>query len=106
MEKIIQNLEGSSKQYPYPPFPFTSHLQYCEFASCNFIPDNEPYQCPACGKYYFRKDLDGCHVRKVNDSDNSRVYLIIMCKKCNHRTDNFKILDSSLLIPIKKNIWI
>ncbi len=100
----IKNVKGSSKVSPNPPAGYDSWLDYWEQNSGIYLDKNTLYKCPACGKSFYRKNFDGCHVQKANSIDR-KWYIMPLCDSCNHRTDTPDV-DGSLLIDVPSNLTI
>ena len=82
----IKNIKGSSKVSEKSPKGYSSWLDYWE-QNVNFtLKPGDKYKCPACGKSFTRDNFDGCHVQKV-DSTDQKWYIIPLCDSCNHRID-------------------
>jgi hypothetical protein len=90
----VKNAIGTSKLLP--PAPFVSWLEYYEYVKQIIMEGYLLYRCPVCGRICLRKELDGCHVQKVCGNDD-RFYIVPLCSSCNHRTDEF-LIDESLLL--------
>lgn len=58
--------------------------RFKNFSSFNSTPNNILY--PACGESILGSNFDGCHVQKV-DSTDQKWYIVPLCDACNHRTD-------------------
>ena len=78
---LVENVTGSSKVSKKAPYPYTSWLNYWEVNANFALNPNQLYNCPACGKPFYRKDFDGCHVQKANN--------ISKCTKLNDITYRF-----------------
>lgn len=96
----VKNVTGSSTVSADPPTPYNSWLSYWE-AKANF--KISFFKCPACGNYFLRSKFDGCHVQKANSVDWREWYIIPLCDKCNHRTDEFEV-GNIALIPASNNL--
>ena len=92
----IRNIKGSSKVSKNPPKDYTSWLEYWEVNANRKLKTGIKYKCPACGQAFERKDFDGCHVQKV-DSTDQKWYIIPLCDSCNHRNDTPDIGDIRLV---------
>ena len=88
---IVKNVTGSSKVSERPPHPYTSWLNYWEINSGYILKNNIPYQCPACGKFFLRENLDGCHVQKANNPFDSKWYIVPLCNTCNHSNEKLDV---------------
>ncbi len=98
----IKNITGSSKVSEKPPKGYSSWLNYWE-KNVNFIlKTGIKYKCPACGNAFERKNFDGCHVQKV-DSTDQKWYIIPLCDACNHRTDTPEI-GNIRLVDVPSNL--
>ena len=100
----IKNVKGSSKVSPKAPAGYASWLNYWEQNFGQTLEDGHTYQCPACGKYFERKNFDGCHVQKVDLADK-KWYIMPLCDSCNHRKDTPDV-DGNLLIDVPSNLTI
>lgn len=96
MNVLIKNATDTSSLQP--PFPYSTWIEYWESRKGK-LSESTLYRCPAsgCNSSVYRKDLDGCHVKKVNDP-SKKTYIIPLCSSCNHRTDSFYV-DENLLVP-------
>ena len=92
----IQNIKGSSKVSEKPPKDYASWLDYWEKNTKFTLKEGYKYKCPACRKAFERANFDGCHVQKV-DSTDQKWYIIPLCDSCNHRTDTPDIGDIRLV---------
>lgn len=81
----IKNITGSSKVSAKPK-RFDSWLQFWEHFAGQTLTRDEQWVCPACGKSVLGSNFDGCHVQKV-DSTDQKWYIAPLCDACNHRTD-------------------
>ena len=98
----IRNVNGSSKVSSSPPSKYSSWLNYWEQeANCILNPE-EPYECPACGGSFFRKDFNGCHVQKVGYIYDLKWYIVPLCSSCNQKDTILEIED--LLVPVPSNL--
>lgn len=82
----IKNITGSSKVSENPPKGYFSWLNYWEVNANRELKTGIKYKCPACGNAFERANFDGCHVQKV-DSTDQKWYIIPLCDSCNHRID-------------------
>ena len=96
----IRNIIGSSK-ISSKPKSYPSWLQFWEGIFGQTLTRNEYWVCPACGKSVLGKNFDGCHVLKVDSSDQ-KWYILPLCDSCNHRTDEPDV-DGSLLVELAVN---
>lgn len=96
----IRNIKGSSKVSESPK-RFTSWLKFWEHFANFTLEEKKLYKCPACGKSFYRENFDGCHVQKVDSSDQ-KWYIVPLCDSCNHRTDEPDI-DENLLVELAEN---
>ena len=100
----IKNVKGSSKVSPNPPSGYDSWLDYWEQNYGWYFDHSKTYKCPACGKSFYRKNFDGCHVQKAYSTDQ-KWYIMPLCDSCNHRKDTPDV-DESLLIDVPSNLKI
>ena len=98
----IKNVKGSSKVSPNPPAGYESWLDYWEKNFGQTLDPDKWYDCPGCGKNIQRKNFDGCHVQKV-DSTDQKWYIIPLCDSCNHTKDEPDV-DADLLIDVPSNL--
>ncbi len=100
----IKNVKGSSKISKKPPLPYTTWLDYWE-SKANFkLQEGVKYTCPACGKSFYRKDFDGCHVQKADDKNDISWYIIPLCSSCNQKSNDIFDVDGDLLVPVPSNL--
>lgn len=100
----IRNVKGSSKVSERPPYPYSSWLNYWEM-NANFSLDrNQLYNCPACGKAFYPKDFDGCHVQKANSFFDWIWYIVPLCSSCNHSTEIMEIGNVKMVPSPSRNI--
>ena len=81
----IKNIKGSSKVSAKPK-NFDSWLQFWEHFAGQTLTRNKYWICPACGESVLGSKFDGCHVQKVNSTDQ-KWYIVPLCDACNHRID-------------------
>ena len=98
----INNVKGSSKVSPNPPSGYKSWLDYWEQNHGQILDPNGWYECPGCGESFQRKDFDGCHVQKVDSTDN-KWYIIPLCDSCNHTTEELEVKEG-LLLDVPSNL--
>ena len=93
--KIV--LENSLYTSDLPlPFLCSTWIEYWERIKGRQLDPRKTYQCPACGKSFFRKNFDGCHVQKVGDV-SGKMYIIPLCDGCNHLKSPFCVEESCLV---------
>ena len=97
---FIHNVKGSSKISVKPPKPYDSWLSYWEDKANCKLEANTYYKCPACGEATLRKDFDGCHVQKVNSTDQ-KWYIVPLCDACNQRKDQPDV--DEIFVPVADN---
>lgn len=95
----IKNITGSSKVSAKPKH-FNSWLQFWEHFAGKVIPRDESRICPACGKAVLGKNFDGCHVQKVNSTDQ-KWYIVPLCDACNQRKDQPDV--DEIFVPVADN---
>lgn len=100
---LVENVTGSSKVSEKAPNPYTSWLNYWE-VNANFVLNpNQLYECPACGKSFYRKGFDGCHVQKANNIFDRKWYIVPLCSSCNQAVGTLDIGDVKM-IPTPSNL--
>lgn len=99
MNVAVKNATGTSRFSP--PAGFSCWLEYWESINGE-LSKWKQYNCPACGKAFYRSDFDGAHVERVYAA-NRKMSIVPLCSGCNHRTDNF-FVDSELLVPVPSNL--
>ena len=100
---LVENVTGSSKVSKKAPYPYTSWLNYWE-VNANFVLNPiKLYNCPACGKPFYRKDFDGCHVQKANNILDRKWYIVPLCSSCNHIEGTLDI-GNVAMIPTPSNL--
>lgn len=99
----VENVKGSSEVSPNPPSPYTSWLNYWEVEVEYFLRPNTYYYCPACRYEFLKENLNGCHVRKVNDLLDRRWYIVPLCDSCNQR-DGILDIGNVSLVPVPSNL--
>lgn len=87
---------------PNPPAGYESWLNYWEVNKHFVFQTDKRYFCPACGKSFYRKNFDGCHVQKV-DSTDKKWYIIPLCDSCNHTTEEPDVKEE-LLLEVPSNL--
>ena len=95
----IKNITGSSKVSAKPKH-FNSWLQFWEHFAGKVITRDESRICPACGKAVLGKNFDGCHVQKVNSTDQ-KWYIVPLCDACNQRKDQPDV--DEIFVPVADN---
>lgn len=98
----IKNIKGSSKVSPNPPHGYDSWLDYWEKNFGWSFDPTKYYKCPSCGRLFLRKKFDGCHVQKV-DSTDQKWYIIPLCDSCNHIKEEPDV-EVRLLIDVPSNL--
>lgn len=91
--KIKNALNTSGFQLP---FLCETWIEYWERIKGWQLDPHKMNQCPACGKSFFKKNFDGCHVQKVGDA-SGKMYIIPLCDGCNHKKTPFDVEDSCLV---------
>lgn len=99
---LVENVTGSSKVSKNAPYPCTSWLNYWVINAHLTLNPNETYKCPACGKSFYRKDFDGCHVQKANNIDR-KWYIVPLCSSYNQAKDTLNI-GNVKMIPTPSNL--
>lgn len=99
MNVTVKNAAGTSRFSP--PTGFDSWLEYWESLKGK-LDKSKLYCCPACGKLFYRNEFDGAHVERVY-ADNRKLSIVPLCSGCNHRTDNFAV-ESTLLVLVPSNL--
>lgn len=99
----IVNVTGSSKVSAKAPSPNKSWLMYWE-RNANFtLALDTYYKCPACDKSFLRKNFDGCHVQKANNTFDRKWYIVPLCDSCNQSSSTLEIGDVKL-VPVPSNL--
>lgn len=98
----IRNVKGSSKVSGRPPQPYSSWLNYWEIKANFSLDRNQLYNCPACGKAFYPKDFDGCHVQKASFFDWTW-FIVPLCSSCNHSTEIMEIDNDVCMVPSPSN---
>ena len=93
----IKNVKGSSKVSGKAPYPYTSWLNYWEEKANFTLEPNTLYKCPACGKSFYRKDFDGCHVQKADSFFDWYWYIVPLCSSCNQSDSILEIGNVTLV---------
>lgn len=97
MKVLVANAENTADLIP--PRPFNSWIEYWE-SKKGKLDERLLHFCRAedCHRTCRRSELDGSHVKKVNDR-TGRMYIIPLCDSCNHREDVFEV-DDDFLVPV------
>ena len=61
------------------------------------------YVCPTCGRSFYPKDWDGCHVQKAESYDKSW-YVVPLCKSCNQRIGEVLDIGDLKMVPVPSNL--
>ena len=100
----IRNVKGSSKVSGRPPQPYSSWLNYWEIKANFSLDRNQLYNCPACGKAFYPKDFDGCHVQKASFFDWTW-FIVPLCSSCNHSTEIMEIDNDVCMVSSPSNLF-
>lgn len=96
MNVLVKNVNKTSDLKP--PYPYTSWVEYWEGKSSVKLNEKTKRSCFAnCGATCYKADFEGAHVQKVFDITH-KMYIIPLCAKCNHRTDQFYV-DDEFMVP-------
>ena len=89
----VTNVEESSKELK--PKDYNSWIHFWQEKT-----GYEALICSACDCW--GRDIEGAHVQDALGFDKS-VYIVPLCKACNHRTDEFEVPDD-LMLKIPKGL--
>ena len=88
--EIVENAIGSGEEWPKPK-DYDNWIECWEKKS-----NKKATECGFCGT---KEDLVGAHVliNPSDYSDSTKVYLVVLCKKCNKKDEPFDVFKDDLI---------
>ena len=91
MEKLVKNAVNTAEKNP--PKGFQSWREYWESAT------GEHAGCCGAEGCYSMDQIEGAHVLNMDNPFDNDLYIVPLCKACNHRQDIFRVNLDLVLVP-------